>query len=151
MPGEVSEFKRKMQLILFVNSMFMYRKRDHRERITIIDLDPYGSPVPFLDAAIQSIDNGGLLMITSTDMAVLCGNHGETCYSKYGSYPLKSKFCHEMALRILLHSVQSHASKYGRYIVPLVSLSIDFYVRIFIQVFTSPLETRRCTRQVLDS
>jgi hypothetical protein len=29
-------------------------------------------------------------------MAVLAGNSGETCYSKYGAMALKSRACHEM-------------------------------------------------------
>ena len=38
----------------------------------------------------------GLLCITCTDMAVLGGTHGEACWSKYGSMPVKANFCHEM-------------------------------------------------------
>lgn len=38
----------------------------------------------------------GLLCITCTDMAVMAGNSGETCYSKYGSVSIKSRYCHEM-------------------------------------------------------
>lgn len=38
----------------------------------------------------------GLLCITCTDMAVMAGNSGETCYSKYGSVSIKAKYCHEM-------------------------------------------------------
>ncbi|KAG2297144.1 hypothetical protein Bca52824_043813 [Brassica carinata] len=33
--------------------------------------------------------------------------NSEVCYSKYGSYPLRGKYCHEMALRILLASIES--------------------------------------------
>lgn len=47
-----------------------------------VDLDPYGSPSVFLDSAVQSIADGGMLMCTATDMAVLCGGNGEVCYSK---------------------------------------------------------------------
>ena len=34
-----------------------------------IDLDPFGSPAHLLDAAVQSVADGGLLLITATDMA----------------------------------------------------------------------------------
>ena len=34
----------------------------------IVDLDPYGSASPFLDGAVQSVTDGGLLAITCTDM-----------------------------------------------------------------------------------
>ncbi|TYJ27661.1 hypothetical protein E1A91_A07G202800v1 [Gossypium mustelinum] len=49
----------------------------------VVDLDPYGSPSVFLDSAVQSVVDGGMLMCTATDMAVLCGGNGEVCYSKY--------------------------------------------------------------------
>lgn len=34
-----------------------------------VDLDPYGTPAQFLDAAVQAVAEGGLLMVTATDMA----------------------------------------------------------------------------------
>ncbi|OTF80980.1 tRNA (guanine(26)-N(2))-dimethyltransferase-like protein [Euroglyphus maynei] len=129
-------------------SMLMYKKKALNERITVIDLDPYGSPTQFLDSAIQNIVDGGLLMVTSTDMAVLCGNHGNACFAKYGSYPLRGKFCHEMALRIICASVNSHAARYGRHALPLLSLSIDFYARIFFRVFTSKNEAQKSMQKM---
>ncbi|KAH8511102.1 hypothetical protein H0E87_008585 [Populus deltoides] len=109
----------------------------HPKEFDVVDLDPYGSPSVFLDSAVQSIVDGGMLMCTATDMAVLCGGNGEVCYSKYGSYPLRGKYCHEMALRILLASIESHANRYKRYIVPVLSVQMNFYVRVFVRVYTS--------------
>ena len=34
-----------------------------------VDLDPYGSPTQFLDSAVQAVSEGGLLLVTCTDMA----------------------------------------------------------------------------------
>lgn len=51
----------------------------------IIDLDPYGSVVPFLDAAVDCIRDGGLLCITCTDTKVTCGPDISKCYYYYGS------------------------------------------------------------------
>ncbi|MBN3301995.1 TRM1 dimethyltransferase, partial [Amia calva] len=115
-------------------SMLMYEARGRKERYDVIDLDPYGSPAPFLDAAVQAVSEGGLLCVTCTDMAVMAGNSGETCYSKYGSVSIKAKYCHEMALRIILHSVDQRAGVYQRYIEPLLSVSVDFYIRVFVRV-----------------
>lgn len=117
-------------------AMLMYQNRKFTDRFDIIDLDPYGSPVAFLDAGVQSVKDGGLLCITCTDMAILCGNNPETCYAKYSAMPLRSKFCHEMALRILIRTIESHANRYSRYIVPLLSVSVDFYIRVFVKVYT---------------
>ncbi|XP_075062728.1 LOW QUALITY PROTEIN: tRNA (guanine(26)-N(2))-dimethyltransferase [Mixophyes fleayi] len=122
--------------------VLMYNRMGIKDRFDVIDLDPYGSPSMFLDAAVQSVCDGGLLCVTCTDMAVLAGNNGETCYSKYGAMSLKSKFCHEMALRILLHSLDLHSSCYQRYIVPLLSISADFYIRVFVRVFTGQAKVK---------
>ncbi|KAJ1161033.1 hypothetical protein NDU88_001521 [Pleurodeles waltl] len=122
--------------------MLMYRHRETKERFDVIDLDPYGSPSVFLDAAVQAVNEGGLLCVTCTDMAVMAGNSGETCYSKYGAMSIKAKFCHEMALRIILHSLDLRANCYQRYIVPLLSISADFYIRVFVRVFTGQAKVK---------
>ncbi len=51
----------------------MYDNRRFEDRFDVVDLDPYGAPVTFLDGAVQSVADGGLLLVTCTDMAVLCG------------------------------------------------------------------------------
>uniref|UniRef100_A0A6I8PK78 tRNA (guanine(26)-N(2))-dimethyltransferase n=1 Tax=Ornithorhynchus anatinus TaxID=9258 RepID=A0A6I8PK78_ORNAN len=120
----------------------MYRHQSGPERFDVIDLDPYGSPSPFLDAAVRAVSEGGLLCVTCTDMAVMAGNGGETCYGKYGAVSLKSPACHEMALRIVLHSLDLHANCYRRYVAPLLSVSADFYVRVFVRVFTGQAKVK---------
>jgi tRNA (guanine26-N2/guanine27-N2)-dimethyltransferase len=146
----------------------MYQHRDLATRFDVVDLDPYGSASPFLDAAIQSVQEGGmfhpsqellwsnkdihhlgLLCVTCTDMAVLAGNHGETCHAKYGAMPLRSKACHEMvcpccrsrvlsthpkALRILLGSISTHASRYRRYIVPVCFILFSPFYKISLYI-----------------
>ncbi|KAF4701441.1 tRNA methyltransferase 1, partial [Perkinsus olseni] len=104
----------------------------------VIDLDPYGSASPFLDGALNSVKNGGLLCVTCTDSAVLCGNHTDVCYYRYGGTAPKAKYCHELALRLMLHAISSAAGRRKRAIVPLLSLSIDFYYRVFVRVIDSP-------------
>lgn len=120
----------------------MYASTAYSKRFTVIDIDPYGGPNRFLDGAIQSIDDGGLLLVTATDMAVFAGNNPEACIVKYGVVPLRTRACHEMALRILLRCIEGHANRYGRYIQPLLSLSIDFYIRVFVRVYTGQFQSK---------
>ena len=54
--------------------------------------------------------------------------------------PTKGKYLHEMSLRIVLASLEAHANRYKRHIVPVLCVSIDFYVRLFVRVFVSPAE-----------
>lgn len=82
--------------LLELCSMAMYKSYEQGKRFHAIDLDPYGSPHLFLDSAVKSVADGGILLVTCTDMAVLCGNSPETCYTKYGALSIKSKACHEI-------------------------------------------------------
>lgn len=52
------------------------------------------------------------------------------------------------ALRLVLHSLATSAARYGRYIEPLASLSIDFYVRLFVRVKTSQAEVKKLVAYV---
>eukprot|EP01087_Luapelamoeba_hula_P018926 TRINITY_DN6184_c1_g1_i1.p1 TRINITY_DN6184_c1_g1~~TRINITY_DN6184_c1_g1_i1.p1 ORF type:complete len:648 (-),score=108.25 TRINITY_DN6184_c1_g1_i1:156-2099(-) len=115
-------------------SLVMY---NNKEKYDIIDLDPYGSVAGFVDAAVQSVASGGLLCVTSTDMQVLCGNYPETCFYKYGGFPLRGKVTHEHAVRLVLATLERSASRYKRYIVPVACLMIDFYVRLYVRVYSS--------------
>eukprot|EP01129_Flabellula_baltica_P012300 TRINITY_DN5539_c0_g1_i1.p1 TRINITY_DN5539_c0_g1~~TRINITY_DN5539_c0_g1_i1.p1 ORF type:complete len:226 (-),score=51.90 TRINITY_DN5539_c0_g1_i1:116-793(-) len=82
--------------------VMMQKSINQNDLFDVVDLDPYGSAAPFLDAAVQSVDNGGLMCVTCTDTTVLCGTNPETCWAKYQAVAIKSRCCHESALRILL-------------------------------------------------
>lgn len=64
----------------------------------VIDLDPYGTAVPFLGSSIQAMADGGLLAVTFTDMAVLCARSPHVTFYKYGGAPLSKKYCHEVRI-----------------------------------------------------
>lgn len=53
------------------------------------------------------------------------------------------------ALRIVLKTLESAANRYGRFITPLLSMSADFYVRIFVQIHSSALEAKKGARYEL--
>ncbi len=130
-------------------TMLMYQHRYNlHDMYDVVDLDPYGSASIFLDSAVQCVSNGGMLAVTCTDMAVLCGNSPEVCFSKYGSTVGKAPYMHEFGLRIVLATIQNHASRYGKYIVPLATFSIDFYCRMFVRVYESKAETKKAAAKV---
>mmetsp|Transcript_18145 Transcript_18145/g.26963 ORF Transcript_18145/g.26963 Transcript_18145/m.26963 type:complete len:568 (-) Transcript_18145:785-2488(-) len=114
----------------------MYRSRAASEKkFDVIDLDPYGSAAPFLDAAVQGVANGGMLCVTCTDMVVLGGSHPETCFGRYRSMPMPNgRYLQELALRILLQTIEAKANTYGRSIRPILSVGMAFYVRVFVEV-----------------
>lgn len=92
-----------------IDLMNMMRKE--KSFYDVVDLDPYGTAVPFLESAIQSIADGGLLAVTFTDMAVLCARTPHVTFYKYGGAPLSKPYCHEMALRIVLRMISEIANR----------------------------------------
>lgn len=52
-------------------SALMYNHRAEGSRVDVVDLDPYGTAAPFIDAAVQSVNDSGLLCVTCTDLSVL--------------------------------------------------------------------------------
>lgn len=112
-------------------------------RFDVVDLDPYGTAAPFMDAAVQSVCDGGMLCVTCTDAGVFASNgYPEKAYALYGGTPIKGPQSHEGGLRLALHALATSAAKYGLAIEPLLSLSIDFYIRVFVRVHRSPLEVK---------
>jgi len=109
----------------------------------VIDLDPYGTAAPFLDAAVQALADGGLLCVTCTDAGVFASiGYLEKTYSQYGGLPLKGAHAHEAGLRLILQAIATSAARYGLAIEPLLSLSIDFYARVFVRIHRSPAEVK---------
>jgi tRNA (guanine26-N2/guanine27-N2)-dimethyltransferase len=103
-----------------------------RKRFDYIDIDPFGSPVPYLDSAVRSLRNGGLLALTATDMAPLCGVHPNACVRKYGGKPLRTEYCHELALRLLIGCAVMTAAKHDVGLQAIFSYSAHNYVRTYV-------------------
>jgi tRNA G26 N,N-dimethylase Trm1 len=40
-------------------SALMYNHRTDKNRVDVVDLDPYGTAAPFIDSAVQCINDGG--------------------------------------------------------------------------------------------
>ena len=115
-------------------NLFLSRNAAPRKRFDYVDVDPFGSPVPYLDSAIRALRNGGLLALTATDMAPLCGVHARACLRKYGGQPLRTEYCHELAVRLLIGCLTMMAAKHAIGVEVLFSHSVDHYVRAYAVV-----------------
>lgn len=112
----------------------------------IIDLDPFGSPAPFLDAACFSTKR--LLCVTATDTAPLCGAHKNAGIRNYGAVPLKTEYYPEMGVRILMGSAARTLAKYDKAMTPLLSYASAHYVRIFASVKKSIAAADECLKNM---
>lgn len=105
-----------------------------KARFDVIDIDPFGTPVPHLDSAVQALRNKGLLATTATDMAPLCGVHPKACIRKYGGKPLRSEYCQEIAIRLLTSAIATQAAKHDIGIHVLFSHCSNHYIRVYTQI-----------------
>jgi tRNA (guanine26-N2/guanine27-N2)-dimethyltransferase len=117
-------------------------------RFDYIDIDPYGSPVQYLDSAIRACRKKGIIALTATDMAPLCGVNVKTCIRKYGGRPQRTPYCHEQALRLIVSSLAKVASRHETAIWPIFSYASDHYARIYVRTERGAKVTNRCLSNI---
>lgn len=118
----------------------------HERRFNIVDLDPFGSPAPYLDAAARSVVH--LLEVTATDTAPLCGAHFNSGMRKYAAVPLNNEFHSEMGVRILLGKIARELAKHDKGMRPLLSHATRHYVRTYLQVKKGAKQADRTLREL---
>jgi len=99
-----------------------------------IDLDPFGTPVPFVPSIMQGLKRHGVAGITATDTAPLAGTYPRKCSRRYGSHSMRSPFGHESGVRILIAHIAREAAKEDRGLECLLSFYADHYMRTYIRV-----------------
>ncbi|MCX8196744.1 MAG: tRNA (guanine(10)-N(2))-dimethyltransferase [Candidatus Micrarchaeota archaeon] len=101
-----------------------------------LELDPFGTPVPFLHDSFVCLEKKreSFFSVTATDTAVLCGAHASACLKNYGAVPLNNHMCHENGLRILAAKVVLSAAPFNLAAVPVFSISHKHYMKIIFKI-----------------
>lgn len=102
-----------------------------------VDLDPFGSPVSFLDSALQCLSRSGVLEVTATDTAALTGSSPSSMARRYGAKGLVDIYAHDDAVRILLGLIATSAARLDKKIKPILALFDGHHVRVSVQLKTS--------------
>jgi len=110
----------------------------HRPRFHAVDIDPFGSPAPFVDAACAALSRDGMLMLTATDTAPLSGTHPKACIRRYGAKPLRTEYCHELGIRILMGFCQRVAGGHEMALAPLLAHASRHYFRVYMRALMGP-------------
>ncbi|MFB6094408.1 MAG: tRNA (guanine(26)-N(2))-dimethyltransferase [Halanaeroarchaeum sp.] len=106
--------------------------QDRETVFDVTDLDPFGSPVPFADAALANTRD--LVAVTATDTAPLCGAHFASGKRRYGAVPRNTEYHPEMGLRVLLSALARTAARYDVGVTPILSHVSDHYVRTYLEL-----------------
>ncbi|MBW6461943.1 MAG: tRNA (guanine(10)-N(2))-dimethyltransferase [DPANN group archaeon] len=108
-------------------NVFLSKNKNH---LDYIDIDPFGSPIYFLDSCARAASGKSLIGVTATDTAPLSGTYPKTCIRRYGAVPLREDIKHEIGLRILIASIVRAFSRHNKSFVPLITYSKIHYFRI---------------------
>jgi len=104
----------------------------HESMFDVVDLDPFGTPIPFADAAFATTRN--LVCVTATDTAPLCGAHLQSGIRKYSAVPQNTDYHPEMGLRTLLSALIRTAARYDVAAQPICSHVSRHYARTYLEL-----------------
>jgi tRNA (guanine26-N2/guanine27-N2)-dimethyltransferase len=124
-----------------------FEEREIR-RFDIVDLDPFGSPSPYIDCVLRSVSNGGLISITATDTAVLCGVYPSVCYRKYYGFPIRSEYSNEIGLRLLVSFIALNAARFDLSVVPYFCHSNRHYLRTYLKIIFSSSQANNLSSKI---
>ena len=99
-----------------------------------VDVDPFGSPMPFLDTAIQSLAKKAILEISATDTAALAGSSKTALMRRYGARINPDNLAHDSGLRVLMACIARTAAKHDRYAEPILSVWDSHHLRLSLKV-----------------
>ena len=106
----------------------------YEKRYDLVDIDPFGSPLPYIDSAARAVKNNGILSITATDTAPLCGTYSKACIRRYGARPLRTGCKHEIGLRILAGNIIKRAAAYEVAAIPILCYYDAHYFRCYFRM-----------------
>jgi tRNA (guanine26-N2/guanine27-N2)-dimethyltransferase len=132
-----AKYNKLMGKVLVVNSdanLLLAHYAAPRRRFDFIDIDPFGSPVPYIDSTIRALRDNGMIALTATDLAPLCGVHPKSCVRKYGGKPLRTEYCLELAVRLLAGCLVMMAAKHSIGVDILFGYSAYNHARVYAYI-----------------
>ncbi|MDV3293902.1 MAG: methyltransferase domain-containing protein [Nitrososphaerales archaeon] len=124
---------RKCNVVHHEANSYLYSRFGRDEKFDFLDIDPFGTPVPYIQSAFSAISAGGILSFTATDTAVLCGVYPRVAKRRYGASTLNNAFHHETAVRVLVDSCRRLAAALDIGIAPLAAHATRHYVRVYMR------------------
>ncbi len=111
--------------------------------IDFIDIDPYGSPIPFIDSAFKPLAKHGLIGVTATDTGPLTCSHRNKALRRYWVRCHKVDFEKELGLRILIGNIAARAASQDLALYPVLSYYHQHYYRVVFRAKRGGLESYR--------
>jgi tRNA (guanine26-N2/guanine27-N2)-dimethyltransferase len=130
----------KLEVDVFRDSANKLLKQSRRT-YDFIDVDPFGTPIPFLEDSIKRLRKNGIIGVTATDTSALVGTYPSACMKKYGANNIKTKFMFEVGSRILIKKIVEEGIKQEISLEPIFTHSSNHYIRIYLKRVNKTLAT----------
>ena len=112
-----------------------YQERDYYD---LVDVDCFGSAVPYLNTMLWATKIGGLMYLTCTDGRTLTGHPPEKTVQAYNAIARSHPAIQEQALRLIIGATQQQAATKGLGIEPVFSLFTGQTYRIMVRLVAKP-------------
>ena len=114
----------------------------------LVEIDPFGSPVPFLDAALRSAHRGSALAVSATDTAVLCGAKPEAAWRRYLTRVVHTDAYAEVGTRVLLGYAARAAARFDRAVEPVFSYAAEHFIKLHLRISEGAARADRALAQL---
>jgi tRNA (guanine26-N2/guanine27-N2)-dimethyltransferase len=151
--GRISSDLNSIQSRCFFSQMEVCRFLESRdlnngERFDVVDIDPFGTPSQYVECAMRAVKDGGLLSMTSTDTAVLCGVYPKVGLRKYLGLPLRTDYSHEIGMRLIFGLLALSAMRLEIGIRPVFCHHDMHYFRAYAEINVGNSFSRQNEKQI---
>lgn len=108
--------------------------------VDYVDIDPYGSPSPYIESAIKPLGKVSFLGVTATDTAPLTCSHYRKARYRYWVNCFRPDFEKELGARVLIGHIVMKASSLEVALVPLLTVYHKHFYRVFYKSIRSGVE-----------
>jgi tRNA (guanine26-N2/guanine27-N2)-dimethyltransferase len=127
---------------------YLHSRFGRLERFDAVDVDPFGTPAPYVQGALSAAGDRAIVSITATDTATLCGVYPAVAMRRYGAQVVKSEFAHEAALRVLFGFCARIGGVVDIGIEPVAAHTTLHYLRVYFRVERGPAKADRSLKDV---
>jgi tRNA (guanine26-N2/guanine27-N2)-dimethyltransferase len=124
----------KCEFVVGETSSVLHSREGADEKFDFVDVDPFGTPIGQVEGAISATAPGGILSVTATDTAALCGVYPRVTRRRYGASPLNNHFHHETGIRILVGAICRKAASADIGVSPVAAHSTRHYMRVYVRI-----------------
>ncbi len=131
-----------------ITNNFISYARTTADRYDFVEIDPFGSALPFIDAGVYLVGKRGYVSITATDTQVLCGANQRACRKYYSASSLNNYFCHETGVRLLIATIARKALEQNKGLECMLSLAKRHYIKVIVRVSRGNLHSTKTLERI---